>query len=671
MKNIRIYSSALILTLVFALSGCPEENDSLVNPPSQAETVNVRFINLAGDNQPRSLKMTEFVTPDIAYAQSSETFNPPDDSTFAMVIKGGNEEYGPEKQIKFFRNLTYTFFALPTSPSDSLHPLPVDTLIGINTSLTIPKVTNDGFVRLINAYPENSSTFSLVLGCPGGTSLAPGVRYRGFSSSEPILSGENTFSVIHNHDGKMESLGLFRLDMVPKGEYSFVVVYGQSGKPVVYVLDELNPSANAFAPAQEVEAKATNIRTINFSSKTFDVNLDDELIVSNPKKEFINSYNQYTACSGTSISSLNVVNSGDTLSNLFTSLEVLRNYSLYLFDEGDKIRQILAPPFKVFGEAEGKSIIRVVNGNPDYSGITVAFGAREIAGSHELKYGETIARDVKFGQVSNIGLFEPGLSPITLFAATQPAQYITGVNINLEENKSYTLVLYKKEDGSPAFTIIEDNEENTNTKEIEEGVFVQVVNGVAGPSSVRIGIEPIISESTNQLFYGLNLATVIPTGTTEISVNGKKRTIDLEKGKRLLIVASGTTGNERILTYQSDPIEKYDDMYKIRFLNASSEIERITVSRFNLIDCPACPILANNIAYDELSFIQDVRSEAKISLFVYNPDDYGKLYHRVDDLKLNFNKAYTFIFTGNSSLGNNSDSDNTNNGYSVVIIQEF
>lgn len=178
---------------------------------------------------------------------------------------------------------------------------------------------------------------------------------------------------------------------------------------------------------------------------------------------------------------------------------------------------------------------------------------------------------------------------------------------------------------------------------------MQVVNGVAGPSSVRIGIEPIISESTNQLFYGLNLATVIPTGTTEISVNGKKRTIDLEKGKRLLIVASGTTGNERILTYQSDPIEKYDDMYKIRFLNASSEIERITVSRFNLIDCPACPILANNIAYDELSFIQDVRSEAKISLFVYNPDDYGKLYHRVDDLKLNFNKAYTFIFTGNSS----------------------
>lgn len=98
MKNIRIYSSALILTLVFALSGCPEENDSLVNPPSQAETVNVRFINLAGDNQPRSLKMTEFVTPDIAYAQSSETFNPPDDSTFAMVIKGGNEEYYPENK---------------------------------------------------------------------------------------------------------------------------------------------------------------------------------------------------------------------------------------------------------------------------------------------------------------------------------------------------------------------------------------------------------------------------------------------------------------------------------------------------------------------------------------------------------------------------------------------
>ncbi|MFA7326271.1 MAG: hypothetical protein WC121_06370 [Candidatus Kapaibacterium sp.] len=671
MQKIKLYSSALILTMIFALSGCPEENDSLVNPPSQAETVDIRFINLAGDNQSRSLRMTEYETPEVAYGQSTETFHPPDDSTKATVLKGGRDEYSPEKQIKFFRKLTYTFFALPTAPGDSLHPLPVDTLIGMNSSLTIPLVTNDAYVRLVNTYSDTNSTFSLVLGCAGGITLAPSVRYRGFSSAEPVLSGENTFSVVYNKNGVNESLGLFRVDMVPRGEYAFVIVKDQSGNPAVYALDEKSPSANAFGPAQEVEAKTTNIRTVNFSSKTFDVNLDADLIVSSPTKDYIGKYNEYTACSGTTISSITAVSGSDTLSNLFTSLEVLREYSLYLFDEGDKIRQVLAPPFKVFGEADGKSIIRVINGNPDYEGITVAFGARKVESENELKYGETIARNVKFGNVSGIGIFESGLSPITVFAATQPAKYITGVNYDLKKDKSYTMLLYKKDDGTPGFTIIEDRDEDKPVSEIEAGVFVQVVNGVAGPGSVRIGIEPLISESANELFYGLNLATVIPIGSTDITVNGKKKTIDIEKGKRLLIVASGTTGDEKILTYQSDPIDKYDNMYKIRFLNASTEIDRITVSRFNLIDCPACPILANNIAYDELSFLQEVKSEAKISLFVYNPDDFARLYHRVDDLKLNFNKAYTVIFTGNSSLGDNSDGDNTNNGYSVVIIQEF
>lgn len=671
MQKIKLYSSALILTMIFALSGCPEENDSLVNPPSQAETVNIRFINLAGDNQSRSLQMTEYETPEVAYGQSTETFHPPDDSTKATVLKGGRDEYSPEKQIKFFRKLTYTFFALPTSPGDSLHPLPVDTLIGMNSSLTIPLVTNDAYVRLVNTFSDTNSTFSLVLGCAGGVTLAPGVRYRGFSSAEPVLSGENTFSVVYNNKGVNESLGLFRVDMVPRGEYAFVIVKDQSGNPVVYALDEKSPSANAFGPAQEVEAKTTNIRTVNFSSKNFDVNLDADLIVSSPTKDYIGKYNEYTACSGTTISSLTAVSGNDTISNMFTSLEVLRNYSLYLFDEGDKIRQVLAPPFKVFGEADGKSIIRVINGNPDYEGITVAFGARKVESENELKYGETIARNVRFGNVSGIGIFESGLSPITVFASTQPAKYITGVNYDLKKDKSYTMLLFKKDDGTPGFTIIEDKDEDKPVSEIEAGVFVQVVNGVAGPGSVRIGIEPLISESANELFYGLNLATVIPIGSTDITVNGKKKTIDIEKGKRLLVVASGTTGDEKILAYQSNPIDKYDNMYKIRFLNASTEIDRITVSRFNLIDCPACPILANNIAYDELSFLQEVKSEAKISLFVYNPDDFARLYHRVDDLKLNFNKAYTVIFTGNSSLGNNTDSDNTNNGYSVVIIQEF
>lgn len=673
MHKFKLYSSTLILTMMFVLSGCPKENDNLVNPPSQAETINIRFVNLAGDFESRSLRMTDDETQVLAYAQATESYNPPDDSTKATVLKNGNEEYSPEKLLKFFRKLTYTYFALPTSPGDSLHPLPVDTLIGMNTSLTIPDVTNDSYVRLVNAFPDTSSSFSLVLGCAGGVSLASNLNYRNISTAAPVLSGENTFSVVYSHDGINESLGLFKLTMTPRGEYAFVVVKSNTGEPKVYSLDEKDPTAGAFKLADEVVEKTTNIRTINFSSKNFDVSLDNELIVSEPAQNMIGDYKLYTACGGTTVSSLNAVSNNDTLAQEFTSLEVLKNYSLYLFDNADKVKQILAPPFKVFDDKEGKSVIRVINGHPDYEAITVSFGARKSvsSGVEELSYGETIARNVKFGNYSGVGVYESGLSPITIFESTQPAKYITGVNFDLKPDKSYSMILYKKDDGTDGFTIIEDEQVNIPVNVIEPGIFVQVVNGVAGPNSVKVGIEPIISESFTELFYSLNFATVLPVGQTDITVNGKSETINLEKGKRLLIVANGTEGNENILTYQYDPLEKQDDRYSIRFLNAVTQIDKVTISRFDLVDCPTCPILVSDLNYGELSMIQKVESEARISVFIYQPSDFGVVYHRVDDLKLNFNKAYTVVFTGNTMLGNSEDDDYTNNGYTIVLIQEF
>jgi hypothetical protein len=610
----------------------------------------------------------------ISYAQSTEAYHPPEDSVSATVLKNGRSEYSPVKQLKFFRTLTYTFFALPTSPSDSLHPLAVDTLLGINTSLTIPNVTNDGYVRLVNAYADSSATFSLVKGCAGGQTLAPSLRYRGVSTSTPVLSGENTFSVIYNHNGVSETLGLFRLDMVERGEYAFVVVKSpQTAQPTVYVLDEKATGADAFKMAEEVEAKTTNIRTVNFSSKTFDINLDNGIIAQSPKQNYIGKYEQATACSGTTISMLTATSGADTLSTMFASLEVLKNYTLYSFDEGDKIRQVLAPPFKIFGDREGKSLIRVVNGNPNYEGIIVSFGARKVNkdGKDELVSGESIARNVKFGTVSSVGVFASGLSPITIFTSTQPAKYITGINFDLKPNSSYTLVLYKKDDGSDGVTVIEDKQEDTDVKVEEAGIFTQVVNGVAGPQSVNIGMEPLISESFGKIYYSLSIATVLPVGQTTITVNGKSKTVTLEKGKRLLVVANGTEGNEGLLTYQYDPIDKFDNRYRVRYLNACTEIDKITFSRYDLVACPECPPLMSDMDYGLMSPIQDVYSEVKISIFIYKPDDYTKLYHRVDDLKLNYNKAYIMIFTGNSSLGNNRDEDNTNNGYTVVQIQEY
>ncbi len=678
MNKIKIYSSASILAMLFFLSGCPDENDGLVNPPSQAETVNIRFINLAGDYSPRTALFTNQTVGPIAYAQTSEAGNPPDDSVRVTIQNNGQDEYKKDLQVKFFRKLTYTFFAIPSSPSDSTHPKEVDSVVVINTSLTIPDVTNDGYVRLLNLYPDTTSNFSLTLGCAGGTSLAGGITYRGVSSSEPVLSGENTFSISYFKDGATQSLGLFGLQMDQKGEYAFVVIENESGEPEVYVLDELNKSELAFNKATPIESKETFIRNINFSNRDFDINLDEQLIATSPQQYEISDYLTFEACGGTSISTLTSISQGDTIGYGTTNLEVLKNYTLYSFDTQDSVRQVLAPPFRLFNDNTGKSVIRVINGHPDYQGITVSFGARKLSGvedsespEDELSYGETIARDIKFGRVSDIGVFESGFSPITVFESSQPAKYITGINKDLLPNKSYSIVVYKDNNGEPAVTIIEDEDINKEIQVSEPGVFVQVVNAVAGSESVQVGLGNIIQQSFADLFYSLNFATVIPVSQKEIRINGATQQLDVEVGKRILIVASGTEGNEEILTYSYDPLEKVDSHYKIRFLNASTEIDDITVARYDLVDCPDCPILANAIKFDELSFVQEVFSEAKISLYIYNPDNLEERYHRVDDLKLNFNKAFTVIFAGNSSLGDNEDDDNTNNGYSIILLQEF
>ena len=93
---------------------------------------------MAGDYSPRTVKFTDESIGPIAYAQTSTADNPPDDSVQVSIQKNGQEEYKKELQVKFFRKLTYTFFAIPSSPSDSTHPRDVDSVVVINSSLTIP-----------------------------------------------------------------------------------------------------------------------------------------------------------------------------------------------------------------------------------------------------------------------------------------------------------------------------------------------------------------------------------------------------------------------------------------------------------------------------------------------------------------------------------------------------
>lgn len=674
--------TSLLFLMIFAVS-CIDENENLVNPPSQAETIYIRLINYTSDGKSRVLRMEDGMeTSETAAGSVSEAIHPPTDSSFISIIQGGSQDYKTENRVRFARGITYTYFALPT-PDGAPVERAYDTLISLTTSTTIPDNSVFAYLKLFNAYPDSTVTFSLRMGCPNGSTIFSNVNYRKSSLMQSVRSGTVGMSLVMHELGTEVPLGLFRFDLDKRAQYAFIVARGQDGEPELRVLTQADYTTNAIAPAEFVTERTTLIRAVNFSDSPIDVaKLPDEVIAQGLPSNNIGEYVEVSACGSQYQDSIlaTLSPSSATASLGRVSLEVLRRYTVLVFDtpEGTADNMMIFEPLDLEIDQGDNALVRVIHASQEREGVTVSLGARPDM-EQDLKFssGEILANKIHYGNISEAVLLKPGPAPIAIFTSFEPRQLLFCAFTELEPGKRYFLVLTNNEAGEDKIALIEDDAEDLPSEQIsflEQGVFTEVVNAVSGVPKVSLSLDNskgIKQLENSELFFTESLATIVSEGENTIVVNGIQKKFNVAKDKRALIIATGTGEETEILTFINAPLGA--DLFNLRrrFINASKDPNYLTV-KLNSNDTAVVPA-ASYIEYGSYSPPETVTLEQKASIFFIDaeldeqvrndPDEdvrTSSTVLRIDDISMPFGKNYSIIFTG--------DPDN---GYAAIIQQEF
>jgi hypothetical protein len=688
-----------ILSVLFIASfiiSCNEENPALVNPPSKAETVWVRFINLGVDQKPKKLVFEGSNFSETEYSKLSKAERPKADSAMLKVFSGDILEYAPppEQQVKFLRNTNYTFIGLSSKPAVNK----IDTLIALRTSAALPDDPANSLVKFCNAFHDTNVRYSIRMGCPNGEQIFSPLLYTQYSLiPQTMLSGSFSISLVKTkiNDPLYFSSNLYQLNLNPSKQYALIVTKDIDGNEKLLLLDENETIQNQLIEVAKINDidKKTEIRTINLSSSRIDVSKDFEIINTNLNSMFIDNYQQIEVCNTTYkeliITSVNGITKpyptlpGDE-SNM-ASLEVGQKYSLVIFDveKGDAGKSLLIEPIKSSAATQGKAVVRVVNAAKNNEAVTVSLGARKGVGDAIIT-GTILADTITFGNTSKPCIIDGGIAPICVFTSSQPSKLLYPARGQLENDKTYLLIIFNDENGNIAVTLIEDSDEGINVKKLDKGVFLQLVNAYRGAKKVEFTInppsgKPILDKS--QISYFNDIATVIEEGTHIISVPGSTPyTFEAKLDYRLLIVISGLDNiSTQIFLNPEEPVSQVINGYlRYRFINAS-DIKNLKMKEQ---DADTTKYIMFNDSKDYLLFTEfsdympRVNKDIDITYYFYD-ENISSYILRLNGVPLVTNKSYSIIITGIKSnegclpYWNKDDPGKEPNCYDFIVIQEF
>ncbi|MFC2130914.1 hypothetical protein ACFLSQ_05730 [Bacteroidota bacterium] len=664
LKLIFWFVFTIIISLLFS---CAEEDPDLVNPPPQSETVRVRFFNLAGNQEDATLVLDEKVKiGPVSYGLCSGAVQPTADSSYAAILQNGQEVYRLNRKIRFTRNNFYTVFALPSAPNDTTPYRDIDTIITASTLSGLIVRDDMAYLRMFNAVPDSNRSYTLRLGCPNGSPIASNVQYRKLSPQTEVRSDGVPVSIIRNDDGKSEFIGLFNLPLEEKKQYLIVVQPPENGTEgeELYLLDEFSESPNPKTLLIQESDLTTEVRTINLSEEDVKfIKYPDstltEGIIQELQSKSIGSYVSVSACGGQSLDSLAVLVSSDTASQITASFDVSEKYTLLTFDSADVKAHltILAEPFRI--EDGGNAVVRVIHAAYNRPELIVSMAARDDATDESLGYrsGDLISQKISYGKISEPVLVVPGDNlPLTVFTTSEPARLVYTSTTSFKGGKEYLLLLtYDTSSGEDQLYLIENNEINSTLEPLPKGVFAQFVNLIPGIHQAQMTLEPILHNV--KLNYGASLATVISEGQHNLTVSGKDSIIDANSAERILFIFAGDESQIDLLPFTYEPFEVSFDNYQRRFVNASREINMISVKENSVATAP----VAERISYGKSSNLQEITLERNLSLFFVNTKKEDSTLYRVDDLPFPFGKNYTIIFGGRS----------IDTSFSVVVQQEY
>lgn len=210
---------------------------------------------------------------------------------------------------------------------------------------------------------------------------------------------------------------------------------------------------------------------------------------------------------------------------------------------------------------------------------------------------------------------------------------------DLQQGKSYLLILTNDNLGFSHITMIEDRDVNTDISDnfkLKQGVFTQIVHADPDQGIISFGLRDITSA---KIYYQGFFATVVPVGDNQLTINGgspQTFTIDNISKRGLIIVGK----NFKIYNKSDLPIGTGNGSYRIRFINITNQRIIFNIETFSHSDT------LDAGASSATPFTYGLPGNASISFYDMNNN---QLY-RLDGLEFSFGLNYSIIFNGSSAI---------------------
>jgi hypothetical protein len=654
-----------ILCCLLTLTGCPDENPLLVNPPPTKDSILVRFINVIPNSTPVSATLDETVLlQNVSEFTSSKAVSSPADSVYFKVEQNGTTVYNSTTRYRFFKNSVQTIYALPrlTTTNSTF-----DTVLVATTSNFSPP---GAFASIrVLYFTDNVQQFALRSGCPNGTILTGAFLNQLPSAYQQVLPGPQTISLTKRLlNGTDSTVGTYTVNFNIQGSYTIVLTDYSNKGIKSFLLNEFDNSENAFSELVPTTTQNVSIRTVNVSTSSVDMYAGySNQIESDLLPQFSSNYRSIPACLSTEKDSIYTKIGGNVVATSLLQVIPPRRYTIVVTDSKTDVASVAIPVEPIVTDTipAGTSRIRVVQANPNYGNITISVGARfDTSSASNFTTGEVIARQVSFGGVSSGYFSKAGVLPITVFDNATPVNLLMTSLATIEANQSYLLIFsidpLSKES---KLSLVKETDESMQLQPLDRGSMIQFIHGISGLNSSKLSSSSILIDANFN--FTNSIVTCLPLGQNQISFNQNSFNINVESNKELQLFTENDNTVE-MSTYDFIPGGRQVGILKRRFINAS-DIPKITITTSQNLVFDLQGNLENveleHLPFKSESPVTTTNLNQRLSFFFWDRivgQTSGKFIKSATNLSLPLGKNYSIILVGN-----------VKNGYEVIITQEF
>jgi hypothetical protein len=644
------HTTFVIVTAMIAIS-CASEDPNIVNPPPGNANVIVRLFNMVADAKHRQLLLEAgYQTSLVPPGSFSATVQAPSDSSFLEILADGATEYRTASRQRFTRSSVYDVYAVggPDAPSQ------FDTIMvsNANVSLTTQPVAQ---LRIVNAFPDTNRTYDVRIGCPNGTPLTTTpLRFRQATLYNELPPGQNVVSISELTGTSSRMIGTFQCLLEERTPYT-ILLHPVAGKSEVQLMlyseaDFTTGAARTLAP---VLVRDADVRVLNLSTNdvTVTVRRTGQVLATDLGNRQLSAYGSVPTCESSEADVFTAVFSDGRSAVDSTSLTVRGSYTVVTTEDasGDGRLFVIPPHEPVFGRS-GKAVIRVASAFT-LTSTRVSVGARTDAQSDNgFSSGRTLTSEIRFGELSEASVLEPGQIPVTITSAKTPTTALAHRLVDLEGDHDYILLI--ADDGKGGMSVFAFDEDDRPGAIIESDVAASAtfVNGSSVTDHINVSFGTVVNNG--RVFYRNSFSTIVPYGPLTIAAAGTQATLTTATGNRTLAIYTVNAGSGKIIDITTPPLTTTPGFSQRRFINASADLPLISVAYdTNYKANPDVAHFDKNIAFGTSSRIE--------TMYVYDSQTLERLYSLPNDIGP-LGNSYSLIFVGSRQKG-----------YEVIVLQEF